>query len=74
MACRARQLASPPTSPSLSEAVAALSQRVVPQLASPIQLEEEWRVAQGEHGGTGIVAAVEDAVSYRPSRACDRVI
>ena len=27
-----------------------------------------------EHGGAGIMAAIGDAMSYRPSRACDRVI
>ena len=62
---RARQLDAPPTLPSLSEAVAALSQRVVPQLASPIQLKEECRLALcrlvGEHGGTGIVTALDAA-------------
>ena len=78
MARRARQLASPPTSPSPSEAVAALSQRVVPQLASPIQLEEECRLAPrrlvGEHGGTGIVAALDAAASYSASSVCDCAI
>ena len=75
---RARQLAAPPTSPSPSEAVAALSQRVVPQLASPIQLEEECRLAPrrlvGEHGGTGIVAALDAAASYIPPSVCDYAI
>ena len=78
VARRARQLASPPTSPSPSEAVAALSQRVVPQLASPIQLEEECRLAPrrlvGEHGGTGIVAALDTAASYIASSVCDCAI
>ena len=75
---RARQLASPPTSPSPSEAVAALSQRVVPQLVGPIQLEEECRLAPRrlveEHGGTGIVAALDTAASYSASSVCDCAI
>ena len=76
--CRARQLASPPTSPRPSEAVAELSQRVVSELASPIQLEEECRLAPrrlvGEHGGTGIIAALDAATSYSASSVCDCAI
>ena len=54
------------------EPVAAPIRRVVQQLAAPVQLNEEWRVAPrrhgGEHTGTGIVAAA----SYRASRVCGR--
>jgi hypothetical protein len=43
---------------------------VVQQLAAPVQLDEEWRVAPrrhcSEHGGTGVVAAA----SYRVTSVC----
>ena len=78
VARRARQLASPPTSPRPSEAVAELSQRVVSELASPIQLEEECRLAPrrlvGEHGGTGIVAALDASAPYIASSVSDCAI
>ena len=52
------------------EPVAAPSRRVVQQLAAPVQLDEEWRVAPrrhgGEHTGTGVVAAA----SYRATSVC----
>ena len=45
---------------------------MVQQLAAPVQLDEEWRVAPrrhgGEHTGTGVVAAA----SYHASRVCGR--
>ena len=67
---RARPLGASPTSLGPTEPVAAPSRRVVQQLAAPVQLDEEWRVAPrrhgGEHTGTGVVAAA----SYRASRAC----
>nr|XP_020156655.1 translation initiation factor IF-2-like [Aegilops tauschii subsp. strangulata] len=48
------------------------------KLASPIQLEEECRLAPrrlvGEHGGTGIVAALDAAASYNASSVCDYAI
>ena len=51
---------------------------MVPQLASPIQLEEECRLAPrrlvGEHGGTGITAALDAAASYSASSVCDCAI
>ena len=43
---------------------------MVQQLAAPVQLDEEWRVAPrrhgGEHTGTGVVAAA----SYRATSVC----
>ena len=52
------------------EPVAAPSRRVVQQLAAPVQLDEEWRVAPcqhgGEHAGTGAVAAA----LYRATSVC----
>ena len=51
---------------------------MVPQLASPIQLEEECRLAPcrlvGEHGNTGIVATLDTAASYITSSVCDCAI
>ena len=66
---RARPLGASPTSLGPTEPVAAPSRRVVQQLAAPVQLDEEWRVAPcrrhgAEHVGTGVVAAA----SYRASR------
>ena len=62
---RARPLGASPTSLGPTEPVAAPSRRVVQQLAAPVQLDEEWRVAPrwhgGEHASTGIVVAA----SYR---------
>ena len=47
---------------------------MVPQLSAPIQLEEEYRLAPRrlvrEHGGTGIVAALDAAASYSASSVC----
>ena len=40
---------------------------MVQQLAAPSQLAEE-------HGGTGIVAAMDEAMSYRSLHACDRAL
>ena len=69
---RARPLGASPTSLGPTEPVAAPSRRVVQQLAAPVQLDEEWRVAPrrhgGEHTGTGVVAAA----SYCASRVCGR--
>ncbi|XP_073368066.1 uncharacterized protein [Aegilops tauschii subsp. strangulata] len=52
--------------------------RVAQQLTALSQLAEEWRFAlgrhAGEHGGTGIVAAVGNAVLCRSSRARHRAI
>ena len=59
------------------EQVAIPGRRVVKQLTAPSQLAEEWRVAlgrQGEHGSKGIIAVVDDAVSYRSSRTSDYAI
>ena len=47
------------------------------QLAAPVQLNEEWRVAPrwhgGQHTGTGIVAVASyRATSVRASRVCGR--
>ena len=43
---------------------------MVQQLAAPVQLDEEWRVAPrrhgGEHAGTGAAAAA----SYRATSVC----
>ena len=43
---------------------------MVQQLAAPVQLDEEWRVAPrrhgGEHAGTGAIAAA----SYRATSVC----
>jgi hypothetical protein len=61
---RARPLGASPTSPGPTEPVAAPSRRVVQQLAAPVQLEEEWRVAPRRHGGTGVIAVA----SYSASR------
>ena len=70
VACRAlqirvRPLGASPTSLGPTEPVAAPSRRVVQQVAAPVQLDEEWRVAPcrhgGEHTGTGVVAVA----SYR---------
>ena len=64
-----RPLGASPTSLGPTEPVAAPSRRVVQQLAAPVQLEE-WRVAprqhDGEHAGTGVVAAA----SYRATSVC----
>ena len=58
---RARPLGASPTSLGPTEPVAAPSRRVVQQLAAPVQLDEEWRVAPRRHGGkhtsTGVVVA-----------------
>ena len=48
---RARPLGASPTSLGPTEPVAAPSRRVVQQLAAPVQLDEEWRVAPRRHGG-----------------------
>ena len=62
---QARPLGASPISLGPTEPVAAPSRRVVQQLAAPVKLDEEWRVALrrhgGEHTGTGVVAAA----SYR---------
>ena len=67
---RARPLGASPTSLGPTEPVAAPSRRVVQQLAAPVQLDQEWRVAPhrhgGEHAGTGVIAAV----SYRATSVC----
>ena len=67
---RARPLGASPTSLGPTEPVAAPSRRVVQQLAAPIQLDEEWRVAPRRHGrehaGTGTVAAT----SYHATSVC----
>ena len=67
---RARPLGASPTSLGPTEPVAAPSKRVVQQLAAPVQLDEEWRVAPrwhgGEHTDTGVVAAA----SYRATSVC----
>src|SRR3990170_7134547 len=66
----ARPLGASPTSLGPTEPVAAPSRRVVQQLAAPVQLDEEWRVAprrhSGEHTCTGVVAAA----SYRATSVC----
>ena len=75
---RARPLGASPTSLGPTEPVAAPSRRVVQQLAAPVQLDEEWRVAPrrhgGEHAGTGVVAAASyratSVYGGRASRAC----
>ena len=76
---RARPLGASPTSLGPTEPVAAPSRRVVQQLAAPVQLDEEWRVAPhrhgGEHAGTGAVAAASYCATSvcgggRASRAC----
>ena len=84
---RARPLGASPTSLGPTEPVAAPSRRVVQQLAAPVQLDEEWRVAprrhSGEHTGTGAIAAASyhatsvcggcvSRVCERASRACSR--
>ena len=76
---RARQLGASPTSLGPTEPVAAPSRRVVQQLAAPVQLDEEWRVAPrrhgGEHASTGIVAASYCATNVyggRASHVCGR--
>src|SRR3990170_132629 len=67
---RARPLGASPTSLGPTEPVAAPSRRVVQQLAAPVQLDEDWRVAprrhSGEHTCTGVVAAA----SYRATSVC----
>ena len=66
----ARPLGASPTSLGPTEPVAAPNRRVVQQLAAPVQLDEEWRVAPRRHGGwhtgTGAVAAA----SYRATSVC----
>ena len=77
---RARPLGASPTSLGPTEPVAAPSRRVVQQLAAPVQLDEEWRVAPrrhgGEHAGTGVVAAASfhatSVCGCRASRVCGR--
>ena len=68
---RARPLGALPTSLGPTELVAAPSGRMVRELATPVQLDEEWRVAPRRHGGghgnTGVIAAV----SYRATSVCD---
>ena len=54
---RARPLGASPTSLGPTEPVAAPSRRVVQQLAAPVQLDEEWRVAPRRHGGEHAVRA-----------------
>jgi hypothetical protein len=48
------------------------------QVAGPSMTAEEGQAAPvrhgGQHGGTGVVAAVDDTVLYRVGRAHDRVI
>ena len=74
---RARPLGASPTSLGPTEPVAAPSRRVVQQLAAPVQLDEEWRVAPrwhgGEHAGTGVIATASyHATSGYASRVCGR--
>ena len=74
---RARLLGASPTSLGPTEPVAVPSRRVVQQFATPVQLDEEWRVAPrrygGEHAGTGVVAAASyHATSGCASRVCGR--
>ena len=76
---RARPLGASPTSLGPTEPVAAPSGRVVQQLAAPVQLDEEWRVAPRRHGGehgTGAVAVVSfratSVCGGRASRVCGR--
>ena len=68
----AMPLGASPTSLCPTEPVATPSRRVVQRLATPVQLDEEWRVAPRQHGdehtGTGVVASA----SYRASRDCGR--
>ena len=67
---RARPLGASPTLLGPTEPVATPSRCVVQQLAAPVQLDDEWRVAPrwhgGEHAGTGAVAAA----SYRATSVC----
>ena len=67
---RARPVGASPTSLGPTEPVAAPSRRVVQQLAAPVQLDEEWRVApcrhDGEHDSTGDITVV----SYRATSVC----
>ena len=69
---RARPLGASPTSLGPTEPVAAPSRRVVHQLAAPVQLDEEWRVAPRRHGGEHTGTGVIPAASYRASRVCGR--
>ena len=67
---RARPLDASSTLLGPTEPVVAPILRVVLQLAAPVQLDEEWRVAPcrhcGEHAGTGVIAAA----SYRATSVC----
>ena len=72
-----KPLGASPTLLGPTEPVAAPSRCVVWQLATPVQLDEEWRVSPrqhgGEHTGTGVVAAAPyraSCVCGRASRAC----
>ena len=67
---RARPLGALPTSLGLMEPVAAPSRRVVQQLAAPVQLDEEWRVAPRRHGGEHASMGVVAAASYRATSVC----
>ena len=74
----ARPLGASPTSLGPTEPVTAPSRRMVQQLAAPVQLDEEWRVAPRRHGskhaGTGAVAAASyratSVYGVRASRVC----
>src|SRR3954465_6779239 len=67
---RARPLGASPTSLGPTEPVATPSRRVVQQLASLVQLDEEWRVAPRWHGGEHAGTGVDAAASYRATSVC----
>ena len=67
---RARLPGASPTSLGPMEPVAAPSRRVVQQLAAPVQLDEEWRVAPRRHGGEHTGTGVVPAASYRATSVC----
>ena len=67
---RARPLGASPTSLGPTEPVAAPSRRVVQQLAAPVQLDEEWRVAPRRHGSEHASTGVVAAASYRATSVC----
>ena len=67
---RARPLGASPTLLGPTEPVAAPSRRVVQQLAAPVQLDEEWRVAPRRHGGVHVDTSAVAAASYRATNVC----
>lgn len=70
---RARPPGASPTSLGPTEPVAAPSRRVVQQLAAPVQLDEEWRVAKRRYGRRRCrIVPRHQCLRCHASRVCGR--